>query len=82
MPFSTARDKTELFTVVGAPCVAEQHNHGASHFPVDRENRERESGIAWLWVIFYVVIATVGLVSSGSVGKAIDYAVGWPFKAG
>lgn len=78
MTFGIDRDKTELFTVVGAPYVAEQHHaDGESHFQAEHDKPETntDTGIAGLWVVFYVVIAIAGLVSSGSVGRAIDYAV-------
>jgi hypothetical protein len=71
------RDKTELFTVVGAPYVAEQHNDSRSHLQVENEKPppEASAGIAGLWAVFYAVLAIGWVFGSGTVTKAIEYAV-------
>ena len=71
------RDKTGLFTVVGAPYVAEQHTDSRSHLQAEKEKPPPEpgAGIASLWALFYVIIATGWVFGSGTVTKAIEYAV-------
>jgi hypothetical protein len=71
------RDKTELFTVVGAPYVAERHNDSRSHLQVENEKPPPEpgAGIAGLWAVFYAIIAIGWVFGSGTVTKAIEYAV-------
>jgi hypothetical protein len=68
-------DKTKLFTVVGAPYVAEQHNDSRSHYQADKEKPPPDTGIAGLWLVFYAVIAGTWLFGGGTVSKAIEYAV-------
>jgi hypothetical protein len=68
-------DTTRLFTVVGAPYVAEQHTDGRSHYQVEKDRPPPDSGVAGLWAIFYAVLAGSWLFSGGAVGKAVEYAV-------
>jgi hypothetical protein len=72
---SANRDNTELFTVVGAPYIAEQHTDSHNPLQVENEKPPPETGVAGLWVVFYAVIAVAWLFSSDSVGKAVEYAV-------
>jgi hypothetical protein len=71
------RDNTELFTVVGAPYVAERHTDGRSHLQAEKEKPPPEpgAGIAGLWAVFYAVLAVGWVFGSGTVTKAIEYAV-------
>jgi hypothetical protein len=74
MTLEIDRDNTKLFTVVGAPYVAEEHTDGESHYHAEKEKLQPETGIAGLWAIFYVAIAAAWLFSGGAVGKALEYA--------
>jgi len=69
------KDRTKLFTVVGAPYIAEQHDDSRSHYQAEKEKPPPDTGIAGLWVVFYAVIAGAWLIGGGTVGKAIGYAV-------
>ena len=75
MTLDIDRDNTKLFTVVGAPYVAEKHTEGKSHYHAEKEKPPPERGIAVLWAIFYAVIAGAWLFEGGAVGKALEYAV-------
>jgi len=74
MSFEIDKDKTKLFTVVGAPYIAEQHKDSRSHYQAEKEKPPPDTGIAGLWAIFYAVIAGAWLFGGGTVGKAIEYA--------
>ena len=78
MSLNVERDKTELFSVVGAPYVAEQHIENQGNLAVETDEKEellQEASIANHWAVFYLVIAGAWLFGSGTAGRAFDYVV-------
>jgi hypothetical protein len=69
------KDKTGLFTVVGAPYVPERHAEGQGHLHKDVEPRKAETGIAGLWLVFYALLGVAALVGRDGFGKAYAFAV-------
>lgn len=75
MSLSIDRDHSGLFSVVGAPYVGERHTDNSDHFAAAKDEFPRETGIANLWVVFYLVIAAAGLFGSGALGRAFEFAI-------
>jgi hypothetical protein len=71
------KDQSGLFTVVGAPYVAEKHSDGRDHLHHEPPSSPwpPEAGIAVLWLIAYAVIFGAALFTNGVVGKAVAFAV-------
>jgi hypothetical protein len=66
-------ERTELFSVVGAPYVAEHHDDTRSYYRLSADGHTRGTGQAGLWLMFYAVICAVTIFGPGA-GKAIGYA--------
>ena len=71
------KDRTGLFTVVGAPYVPEKHDDSPNHLRGAPDTFPPETGIAVLWVIAYLVIFGVSLFANGNVGQAFARAVAY-----
>jgi hypothetical protein len=67
------KDRTELFSVVGAAYVPEHHTDGAGHDHANYSTR-RETGVASLWLVFYAVIVGIAIFKHGGAGTAVTLA--------
>ena len=74
LPRNIDQDRTELFTVVGAPYVAEHHDDGHSHYRKASDDPVSAAGVAGVWLAFYVLIAGVAVLGQGGASKAIRVA--------
>jgi hypothetical protein len=66
MPRNIDNDRSEMFTVVGAPYVQERHADGRNHYRAYADRSPPETGVAGLWLVFYAVIIGVSLFSHGA----------------
>jgi hypothetical protein len=71
------KTKTELFTVVGAPYVHEEHSEGHNSLREHSDALPPEAGIATLWVVLYLAIFGVTLFANGSVSGAFSVAMAY-----
>jgi hypothetical protein len=65
------QDRTDLFTVVGAAYVPEHHTDSHSHYHGTSDARPPETGIAGLWLVFYVAIVGIAIFKHGGAGTAV-----------
>jgi hypothetical protein len=71
-------DSTRLFTVVGAPYVAEQHADARHHLsPRSDDVQQPETGVAALWLLLYGCIIALSLLGSGGAFKLMELAGLW-----
>jgi hypothetical protein len=77
MSFSSARNPTQFFSVVGAPYVPESHAESRRHLDV-RDMRtqvqQREMGVAGLWLVLYAAIIGASLFGTGGAVKVLEVA--------
>jgi len=71
MARNISRDRTELFTVVGAPYVPEHHTDSNNHYRGNSNRRPTATGVASVWLVFYVVIVGFAIYTGG--GRGIAY---------
>jgi hypothetical protein len=74
MPRNIDENRTEFFTVVGAPYVQEHHADDRSHYREYADRNPPETGVAGLWLVFYAVIIGASLFSHGGASKAFHVA--------
>ena len=68
------KDRTGLFTVVGAPYVPEQHSDSSGHYHKTSEEAPRGPSIAGLWLVFYALVIGVAILGKSGAGSAIELA--------
>jgi hypothetical protein len=68
------KDRTGLFTVVGAPYVPEQHSDARGHYHRTSEQVPKSPSIAGLWLIFYALIIGIAVFGKSGAGSAIETA--------
>jgi len=68
------KDRTGLFTVVGAPYVREQHGDTSGHYHKASEEGREGTTIAGLWLTFYALIIGVAVLGKSGAGSAIELA--------
>jgi hypothetical protein len=75
-PMSDHRDKdrTGLFTVVGAPYVAERHGDTHGHYHKASDEYGTGTNVAGLWLTFYALIIGVAVLGKAGAGSAIEVA--------
>ena len=62
-----------LFSVVGPAFVPEQRDE-APHAVHPPENPQPETGVAGIWLVFYLALAAISLVTSGGATRLIEFA--------
>ena len=65
------KNRTQLFSVVGAAYVPEARGDNSGHLVRPPEAPPPETGVAGLWLVFYVALAAISLVTSGGAGKLL-----------
>ena len=71
----TARHRTQLFSVVGAPYIPEQRGDESHHVVKPPEAPPPpETGVAGIWLVFYVALAAISLVTTGGAARLIAFA--------
>jgi hypothetical protein len=69
------KDRTELFTVIGAPYVPERHSDTPGHYhKTSEEGCKKGTSVAGLWLAFYAVIIGIALLGGSGAGSAIQVA--------
>ena len=70
------KDRTGLFTVVGAPYVPERHGDTHGHYHKASDECRVCSNVAGLWLTFYVLIIGIAVLGLGRAGahSAIEVA--------
>ena len=68
------KDRTELFTVVGAPYVREHHADTTGHYHKVSDEGPRGTGMAGLWLVFYGLIIGVAVLGKAGATSAIEVA--------
>ena len=72
-PESNPETRIPLFSVVGPAFVPEQRAD-ASH-PIDPpDSAPREAGVAGIWLVFYLALAAISMVTSGGATRLIEFA--------
>ena len=74
------QDRTELFTVVGAPYLPEQHADRPGHYHKSSDEDRRKgasASIAGLWLVFYGLVVGIAVLGKVGAGHAID--VAWSY---
>jgi hypothetical protein len=67
MSYSTGKDPTAFFSVVGSAYVPEQRDDCQGHLSdLHPDVQQSETGVAGLWLIFYALIAGAALFSHGA----------------
>ena len=74
MAYLSAQDRTGLFTVIGAPYVAEQHDNTRSHYRRYADEGRNGALMAGLWLAFYAVIVGVTVLGKVGSGRAVEIA--------
>ena len=74
MPRKIDDNRTEFFTVVGAPYVQEHHADSHGHYRESTDRAPPETGVAGLWLVFYAVIIGASLLNHGTASKAVHVA--------
>ena len=69
------QDRTGLFTVVGAPYVAEDHHDTRSHYHQDSMAGRNGTFVAGLWLVLYAAIVVVGIASKTGAGRFVGTAM-------
>jgi len=72
MSKSSDKDRTELFTVVGAPYVPE--HHAETNRLQNDDTLPPEIGIAGLWLVFYVAIFGAVVFGHEEIGQVVQLA--------
>lgn len=72
MPHLLEQDRSGLFTVVGAPYVAEEHHDPHSHYQQDSLKRSHGVLAAGPWLALYAAIVVLAIVSKGGLGWAVE----------
>ena len=70
----TARHRTQLFSVVGAPYIAEQRGDESRHVVKPPDAPPPETGVAGIWLVFYVALAAISLITTGGAARLIAFA--------
>jgi hypothetical protein len=68
------KDRTGLFTVVGAPYVAESHGDTRGHYHKASDDGRNGTNVAGLWLTFYALIIGVAVLGRAGAGSAIEVA--------
>jgi hypothetical protein len=68
------KGRTGLFTVVGAPYVAEQHSDTRGHYHRTSDESRKGTGVAGLWLVFYGLIIGVAVLGKAGATSAIEEA--------
>lgn len=68
------KDRTELFTVVGAPYLPEQHADKPGHYHKSSDESRNGTRVAGLWLTFYAVIIGVAVLGKAGANSAIEVA--------
>ena len=68
------KDRTGLFTVVGAPYVPEQHSDTPAHYHKTSEESPQGASVAGLWLAFYALVIGVTLFGKAGAGAAVRVA--------
>ena len=68
------KDRTGLFTVVGAPYIPEQHSDTRGHYHKASEESRQGKGVASLWLTFYALIVGVAVFGRTVAGSAVEVA--------
>jgi hypothetical protein len=68
------KDRTGLFTVVGAPYVRERHGDTRGHYHKASEEGREGTTIAGLWLTFYALIIGVAVLGRAGAHSAIEVA--------
>jgi hypothetical protein len=72
MSIESEKDPTKYFSVVGAAYVPERHDDVRT---ADRTiASEPASGVAGLWLVFYVVVIGLSVIANSSVAKWVNVA--------
>lgn len=69
-----SKHRTQLFSVVGAAYVPEDRAGSDSHQRKLSEIRQPETGVAVLWLVFYVALIGIGALTSGGAAKLVEFA--------
>ena len=64
-------DRTEFFTVVGAPPIAEEHQDARSHYYLDAIGGTTGAVIAGVWFALYVGILVAAIAGKGNITRAV-----------
>jgi hypothetical protein len=65
---------TQLFSVIGAAYVPEDHADDNRHPTKLSEVRQPETGVAGVWLVFYALLIGISLENSGSAAKLVEFA--------
>jgi hypothetical protein len=68
------KDRTGLFTVVGAPYVVERHGDTHGHYHKASDECHKGTNVAGLWLTFYALIIGVAVLGRAGAGSAIEVA--------
>jgi hypothetical protein len=68
------KDRTGLFTVVGAPYVPERRGDTHGHYHKASDECRDGTNVAGLWLTFYALIVGVAVLGRGGAQSAIEVA--------
>ena len=68
------KDRTGLFTVVGAPYVPEHHGDTRGHYHKASDECHKGTNVAGLWLTFYALIVGVAVLGRAGASSAIEVA--------
>ncbi len=66
------QDRTGLFSVIGAPYVAEAHRDARGHYHLDAIGGTTGVLVAGVWLTLYALMIAVAVVGKGGVGPAVE----------
>ena len=72
-PEPNPETRTPLFSVVGPAFVPEQRAD-PGHPVHPPESSSREAGVAGIWLVFYLALAAISLVTNGGATRVIEFA--------
>jgi hypothetical protein len=64
-------DRTGLFSVVGAPPIAEEHQDARSHYHLDSISGTTGAFVAGVWFALYAAIVVAAIVGKDGVNSAV-----------
>jgi hypothetical protein len=64
-------DRTGLFTVVGAPPIAEEHQDARSHYHLDSISGTTGAFVAGVWFALYAAIVVAAILGKDGVNSAV-----------
>ena len=65
-------DRTGLFTVVGAPPIAEEHQDARNHYHLDSISGTTGAFVAGVWFALYAVIVVVAIVGKDGISRVVE----------